>query len=90
MEASDDQQQGPPPPLTSERDLLPLFRIVAIVTCTALIIFTVAIDNLGRLFVRPDFHVSELLFYALIGSWLALLGIPAGSALLDRIRGNGR
>lgn len=70
-------------------DLLTLWRWIAIGTATVLIVFTVLIDSLGRLYVRPDFHVSEILFGALISSWLILLGFE-GRSIIDRLRnGNG-
>jgi hypothetical protein len=71
-----------------EADLLALWRWIAIGTCTILIVFTVGIDSLGRLFLNPSFHVSEILFGALISSWLILLGFEARS-ITDRIRKNG-
>lgn len=69
-------------------ELLALWRWISIATCTALIVFTVAIDSLGRLFLNPDFHVSEILFGALVSSWLILLGFE-GRSIIERIRGNG-
>lgn len=72
----------------AEQDLLALWRWIAIGTCTALIVFTVVVDNLGRLFLQPDFHVSEILFGALLSSWLILLGFE-GRSIIERLRANG-
>jgi hypothetical protein len=71
----------------SERDFLSLWRWIAIGTCTALIAFTVVIDNVGRLFLDPAFHVSEILFGALVTSWLVLLGFE-GRSVVERVIGN--
>jgi len=73
----------------TERDegqFLELWRWVAIGTNTFLIAFTALADTLGRLFLDPTFHVSEILFGALVTSWLVLLGFQG----LDRLRGGGR
>jgi hypothetical protein len=71
-----------------EHNFLALWRWIAIATDTFLIFFTVIIDNLGRLFFDANFHVSEVLFGALVTSWLVLLGFE-GKTLVDRIRSNG-
>lgn len=64
-------------------------RVVALWTSTGLIAFTVLADSLGRLFIRPDFHVSEILFGTLVGAWLTLLGLES-AAIVARLRnGNG-
>jgi len=68
---------------SEEERLLRTWRLVAIATATGLIAFTAIIDSLGRLFVDPTFHVSEILFGSLIGAWLGLLGIEG----LTRLRG---
>lgn len=67
------------------QDFLALWRRVAVATVTFLIAFTVLIDNLGRLFVNPEFHVSEVIFGTLMASWTALLGID----VWQRVRRNG-
>lgn len=61
-------------PPRSEQDFLALWRGIAVGTVTVLIVFTVTVDNLGRLFLDPGFHVSEVLFATLVGSWTMLLG----------------
>ena len=73
-----------------QENFLALWRWIAIGTATILIIFTVVIDSLGRLYVDHDFHVSEILFGALISAWLVLLGFE-GKSIIDRVRGgNGK
>ena len=73
----------------TEAGFLSLWRWIAIGTDTVLIAFTVLIDNLGRLFLDPTFHVSEVLFGALVTSWLVLLGFE-GKSFFERLRGNGK
>jgi len=72
-----------------QADFLRLWRLVAIGVDTALIAFTVIIDSLGRLYVDSTFHVSEILFGALVSAWLVLLGFE-GKGFIDRMRGNGK
>jgi hypothetical protein len=69
----------------SDDELLHLWRYIAIGTVTLLIAFTVFVDNLGRLFLDPTFHVSEVLFGTLVAVWGGLLGVESYS----RIRRNG-
>jgi hypothetical protein len=88
----EESKNAPPTdPQRYERQFLALWRWIAIGVDTFLIAFTVLVDNLGRLFLDPTFHVSEVLFGALVTSWLVLLGFE-GRSLLDRWRGptNGR
>lgn len=40
-----------------------------------LVVLLVVVDSLGRLFIRPDFHVSELFLGTLVGAVLVLAGI---------------
>lgn len=74
-----------------DRSELSTARVVAVWSSTLLIVFTVMADALGRLLIRPDFHVSELLFGTLVGAWLALLGIESAAIVVSKIRnGNGK
>lgn len=68
---------------------LRLWRLIAIAVDTVLIAFTVFADNLGRLYIRPDFHVSEILFGTLVTAWLVLLGFEGVNILSRRRNGNG-
>jgi ABC-type proline/glycine betaine transport system permease subunit len=72
---------------TDDTRLLRMVRIIASATATFLVAFTVLIDGLGRLFIDPQFHVSEVLFGSLMAGWLALVGIE-GFALLRRTSQN--
>lgn len=69
-----------------ERDFLAIVRPIAFATITALIVFTVLFDNIGRLFVDPTFHVDAVIFATLVGSWTALLGVEGFRRLRN---GNG-
>lgn len=72
-----------------ELRFLRLWRIIAIGTDTALIAFSVVVDTLGRLYIDPQFHVSEFLFGALVSAWLVLLGFE-GVDLIRRVRRIGK
>ena len=76
------------PPAGNDERLIRIVRIVASATATFLVAFTILIDGLGRLFIDPTFHVSEVLFGSLMAGWLALVGIE-GVALLRRNGKNG-
>ena len=71
-----------------EQRYLRLWRLVAIGVDTILILFTVLADVLGRLYIRADFHVSEVLFGTLVTSWLVLLGFE-GLSQFRKKNGNG-
>ena len=82
-----EQQQDERP----DAGMLQQARAVAIWTTTGLIAITVIGDMAGRLFIRPDFHVSEILFGTLVGAWITLLGLES-AAIVERFRhrnGNG-
>lgn len=76
-----------PSPQPDDARLLRIVRLVASAVATGLVAFTVLIDEIGRLFIDPNFHVSEVLFGSLVAGWLALVGIE-GINLLRR-NGNG-
>lgn len=76
-------------PPRSEADIPRLARLIALGVDTFLIAFVVVADTLGRLYVRGDFHASELLFYGLVSVWLILLGYEGVSRLLRGGNGNG-
>lgn len=69
-------------------ELLTVWRLVAIAVDTFLILFTTVADTLGRLYVDPNFRVSEILFGSLIGAWLGLLGIEGLSRFRSRNHGS--
>lgn len=86
--STDEQRKLEPESPRAEKDFLDLWRRIAIGTATFLIAFTAIVDSLGRLLFDPSFHVSEVLFGALVTSWLVLLGFESRS-LVDRLR-NGK
>ena len=79
----------PREPVDEERNFLALWRWIAIGTDTVLIFFTALFDPIFRACCDPTFHVSEILFGALISSWLILLGFE-GKSTIDKLRGNGK
>lgn len=50
-------------------------RFVGGIVTLGLVTLLVLVDSLGRLLVRPDFHVSELIFGTLSGTFVAILGL---------------
>lgn len=72
-------------PPRSEQDFLALWRGIALATTTVLIVFTVIVDNLGRLLLDATFHVSEVIFATLVASWTTLLGLEG----IRRLRNGG-
>jgi hypothetical protein len=47
----------------------------------ACIVFLVLVDALGRLFVRPDFHVGDIFIGSLIGALLLVIGVEGAARL---------
>lgn len=77
-------------PRSDHPDIPRMARLIALGVDTFLIAFVVIADTLGRLYVRGDFHASELLFYGLVSVWLVLLGYEGVTRLLRGGNGNGR
>lgn len=65
----------------AEDRLLQRLRFIAGAVILACIVFLVVIDPIGRLFVSPDFHVSELILGTLVGALLVVLGIEGVTRL---------
>ena len=61
----------------AEERLLRKLQIVSGVVFLVLIVLMVTVDNFGRLFIDPNFHVSEVLAGTLVGALLALIGVTA-------------
>lgn len=61
------------------------FRLVAGLVILGCIVFLVVVDALGRLFVRPDFHVGDVFIGTLVGAVLLLAGVEG----ISRITRNG-
>ena len=60
-----------------EERLLRRLQIAAGAVFLGLIFLMVVADNAGRLFIDPNFHVSEVLFGTSVGALLALVGVTA-------------
>lgn len=69
-----DPSDGAPRDPVEER-LLRRLRLIAGFVILLMIVLLVTADTLGRLYVSPDFHASELILGTLIGALLILLGI---------------
>lgn len=74
-------QLGP----TTEERLLRRLRLIAGAVIIVMIILLVSADTLGRLFIDPNFHSSELILGTLVGALMLVLGIEA----VNRLPGGG-
>lgn len=54
-------------------------RVVAGGVILACILFLVVVDALGRLLVRPDFHVGDIFLGSLLGALLLLIGVEGAA-----------
>lgn len=68
-------------PTATEDRSFRLLRLVSIVVILLCIVFLVVIDPIGRLFIDPSFHASELVLGTLIGALLLLLGIEVANRI---------
>lgn len=59
----------------AEDKLLRRLRYISGGVILVCIVFLVLIDPLGRLFISPEFHVSEVIVGTLMGALLVILGI---------------
>lgn len=66
----------------TEGRILRRMQAVAAGFFIALIVLMVIADNVGRLFIDPTFHVSEVLFGTAVGALLALLGVGVSNLRL--------
>lgn len=85
--AGDDRETPRDP---AEERLLRRLRLIAGGVILIMIALLVMVDTLGRLFVDPNFHASELILGTLIGALLLLLGIEGVSRIPGIPKGNGR
>jgi len=53
----------------------PRLRLVVVIILSLLVIFVTISDIGGRLFINPNFHISDLMLGSLIGALLLALGI---------------
>jgi hypothetical protein len=70
-----DRDRSAPEVRAIEAALLGRLRSIAIVVILVCIFLTAAIDPLGRLFVDPSFHASEVFLGTLVGALVVLLGL---------------
>jgi uncharacterized membrane protein len=66
---------GPGGSGNGDERLLRRVRVAAAVLVSISVVFLVAADVLGRLFIRPDFHASEVMLATMVGALIALLGL---------------
>ena len=65
----------------AEQRLLRWLRVAAVVVFLVGILLQVVADTLGRLYVDPTFHASEIIFSVMVGA----VGALVGTELLARI-----
>lgn len=65
----------------AEERLLRYLRVASVIVFLGGIILIVVADTLGRLFIDPNFHASEIILATMVGAVGALLG----TELLARI-----
>lgn len=70
----------------AEERVLKRLRILAGGVILSMIALLVVVDTLGRLYVDPEFHASELFLGTLIGALVLILGIEG---LRGISKGNG-
>lgn len=75
--AGDDTPRHDP----AEEKLLRRLRLIAIGVILTMIVLLVTVDTLGRLFVDPQFHASELFLGTLVGAMIPLLGVIGVTSL---------
>ena len=68
----------------AEERLLRRLRLIAISVILAMIVLLVTVDTLGRLFIDPQFHASELFLGTLVGAMIPLLGVIGVTSLPGR------
>lgn len=75
MTEHDHRQQPHRGDQATEERLLRRLRLIAGGVILLMIVLLVSADTLGRLFISPDFHASELILGSLLGALLLVLGI---------------
>lgn len=64
---------------SDESRLRARLRLVAGGVILACIVFLVVVDTIGRLVVRPDFHVGDIFLGSLLGALLLLIGVEGAA-----------
>lgn len=54
-------------------------RLVAGGVILLCIVFLVVVDTIGRLLIRPDFHVGDIFLGSLLGALLLLIGVEGAA-----------
>jgi hypothetical protein len=75
-------------PTSSEDKLRLRFRVASFIVILGLLILTVTADTLGRLFINPDFHASDITVVTLVGAILGYASIEAISAFQPKKGGD--
>jgi ABC-type enterochelin transport system permease subunit len=65
----------------AEERLLRYLRVASVIVFLVGILLQVVADTLGRLYVDPSFHASEIIFATMVGA----VGALVGTELLARI-----
>jgi uncharacterized BrkB/YihY/UPF0761 family membrane protein len=58
-----------------EERLLRRLRLIAVVVILAMIVLLIVGDTLGRLYIDPSFHSSEVALGTMVGALIVLLGL---------------
>jgi hypothetical protein len=82
--AGGDVQDNAPRHDPGEERLLRRLRLIAVSVILTMIVMLVVVDSLGRLFIDPRFHASELIFGTLVGAVIPLLGVVGVTSLPGR------
>lgn len=61
----------------AEERLLRRLRNIAVIVILVCVLLTAVIDPLGRLFIDPTFHASEVFLGTLLGALVVLLGLQS-------------
>lgn len=83
--AGDERPPSVPADVVEEK-LLRRLRLISGIVIIVLIVLLVSADTLGRLFINPDFHASEVIVGTLVGTLIVVLGIEG----LNRLPGGKR
>lgn len=68
---------GKHPRDADEQKLLGRLRAISIVVVLGLVALLAVVDVVGRLLISPDFHVGDVIFLALVGALMTLLGLES-------------
>lgn len=72
---------------SEEKRVLNTLQWIAAAVIIFLLVFLVIADTVGRLYIDPNFHVSEVIFGTLGGILLVLLGLRGLDTIIKRKNG---